>query len=197
MKNHTRYKGNISNTSVIIFLMDRLVIFCLPFYVPRRLNKTPSDSTLLGRTSRRFLWCWLLLLLFCSLEVCTFLGYFSLPPALHPSFSGPLRPPPALISTLATFGCFTFARLFRHSFTVSATVLSRPFLPTGVFYLTLFLHIFDTFCDSDVDRNTPSRILLCACPRRVVPSGWLMDLNHSYCSYKTIDLSIAPVSHRV
>ena len=88
----------------------------------------------------------------------------------------------------ATFPCH------RHS---SATVLSRPFLPTGVFYLTLFLHIFDTFCDSDVDRNTPSRILLCACPRRVVPSGWLMDLNHSYCSYKTIDLSIAPVSHRV
>ena len=197
MKNHTRYKGNINNTSVIIFLIDGLVIFRLPFNVPRRLNKTPSDGTLLGRTSRKFLWCWLLLLLFSSLEVFTFLGYFSLPPTLHRGFSGPWRPPPALSSTLATFSCFTFARLFRHSFTASATVLSGHFLPIGVFYLTLLPHIFDTFCDSDVDRNTPSRILLCACPRTVVPSGWRMDLSHSYCRYKTIDLSIAPVSHKV
>ena len=136
MKNHTRYKGNINNTSVIIFLIDSLVIFRLPFNVPRRLNKTPSDGTLLGRTSRKFLWCWLLLLLFSSLEVFTFLGYFSLPPTLHLGFSGPWRPPPALSSTLATFSCFTFARLFRHSFTASATVLSGHFLPIGVFYLT-------------------------------------------------------------
>ena len=35
------------------------------------------------------------------------------------------------------------------------------------------------FCDSDAGRNTPSRIFLCACP----------------CSYKTIDLSIAQMSH--
>ena len=28
------------------------------------LNKTPSDSTLLGKTFRRFLWCWLLCLFF-------------------------------------------------------------------------------------------------------------------------------------
>ena len=55
MKNHSRYKGNINNTSVIIFLIDGLVIFRLPFNVPRRLNKTPSDGTLLGRTSRKFL----------------------------------------------------------------------------------------------------------------------------------------------
>ena len=27
------------------------------------------------------------------------------------------------------------------------------------------------FCDSDAGRNTPSRILLCACPHKVVPSG--------------------------
>ena len=33
----------------------------------------------------------------------------------------------SLSSTLATFGCFTFARLFRHSFTASATVLSGRF----------------------------------------------------------------------
>ena len=74
---------------------------------------------------------------FTSLEVFTFPGYFSLPPALHPGFSGPWRPPPALSSTLATFGCFTFARLFRHSFTASATVLSGRFLPAGIFDLKL------------------------------------------------------------
>ena len=75
------------------------------------------------------------------------------------------------LSTLATFGCFTFARLFRHSFTANATVLSRHFLPTSFFYRALLPHIFDMFCDSDAGRNTPSRILLCACLHRVVPSG--------------------------
>ena len=69
-------------------------------------------------------------------------------PAFHPGFSGPWRPPPALSSTLATFGCFTFARLFRHSFTASATVLSGRFLPSSVFFLTLlhrnFWHVFVT-----------------------------------------------------
>ena len=49
--------------------------------------------------------------------------------------------PPTLLrslkaSTLATFNCFVFSRLFGHSFTASATVLSRHFLPTDVFYLT-------------------------------------------------------------
>ena len=76
---------------------------------------------------------------FTSLEVFTFLGYFSLPPALHPSFSGPWRPPLALSSTLAIFDCSTFARFFRHSFTASAMVLSGRFFPAGVLYLT-FLH---------------------------------------------------------
>ena len=124
-------------------------------------------------------------------------GLLSLQPALHPGFSGLWRPPPALSSTLATFGCFTLARLFRHSSTSSATVLSRHFLPTGVFYLALLPHIFGTFSDPDVGRNTSSRIFLCTYPQRVVPSGWRMDLNYSYCSYKTIDLSIAPVSQEV
>ena len=94
-------------------------------------------------------------------------GLLSLQPALHPGFSGLWRPPPALSSTLATFGCFTLARLFRHSSTSSATVLSRHFLPTGVFYLALLPHIFGTFSDPDVGRNTSSRIFLCTYPQRV------------------------------
>ena len=71
----------------------------------------------------------------------------------------------------ATFGCCTFARLFRHSFTASATVMSEHFLPTGVSYLTLLLHIFGTFCEYAAGRNSPSTNLLCACAYRVVPSG--------------------------
>ena len=55
-----------------------------------------------------------------------------------------------------------FPGFFVNCSTVGATVLSRYFLPTGVFYLTLLLHIFGTFCDSDAGRNTLSRILLCA-----------------------------------
>ena len=57
------------------------------------------------------------------------------------------------------------------------------------------LHSF--VCDSDGGRNTPFRILLCSCLHRVVPSGWCMDLNYWCLNYKTIDLSIAQVSHQV
>ena len=71
------------------------------------------------------------------------------------------------------------------------------FYPQAFFTLRSFTNIWGTFFDSDEGRNTPSRILLCAYPHKVVPSGWRMDLNYSYCSYKTIDLSIAPVSHEV
>ena len=71
------------------------------------------------------------------------------------------------------------------------------YYPQAHFYLALFPHIFVTFCDSSEGRNTPSRILLCTWPHRVVPCGWRMNLNYSYCSYNVIDLSIAPVSHEV
>ena len=94
----------------------------------------------------------------------------------------------------------------------SATVLPRAlrfwgniFYPQTFFTLRYFTDIFGTFLwlrcrqdwNSDAGRNTPSRILLSTYPHRVDPSGWRMDLNYSYCSYKTIDLSIAPVSHEV
>ena len=66
---------------------------------------------------------------------------------------------------------FNFSGLFRHSFTASATVLCGRFYPQAFFTLRSFTNICGTFCDSDEGRNTPSRILLCACPHRVVPSG--------------------------
>ena len=134
---------------------------------------------------------------FSSLEAFTIPGYFSLPLALHPGFSGPWRPPPALSSTLATFSCFTFCQAF------SVRVLPRAlrfsvdiFYPQAFLSLHFFSDIFGTACDSDAGRSTLSSILICACPHRVVASGWRMDLSYSYCSYKTIDLSIAPVSHK-
>ena len=76
---------------------------------------------------------------------------------------------------------------------------SVTFLPRAlrfwarIFYLQAFFKVrfFPTFwhvlwlrC-----RNTPSRILLCACPHRFVLSGWCMASNYSYCSYKAIGLS--------
>ena len=106
-----------------------------------------------------------------------FLGDFCKLEATFPAtfgFSGPWRPPPALSSTLATFSCFTFARLFHHSFTASATVLSGHFLPTGVFYLALILHILAHFC-------LPSQ----SCPFRLTHGLELLI-------YKTIGLPIAP-----
>ena len=74
--------------------------------------------------------------------------------------------------------------------TASATVLSGRFLPTVLPYTPLFVAHMRT--------GTPfSRILLCFCPHRVVPSGWRVDLNYWCLNYETIYLSIAAVSHEV
>ena len=80
-----------------------------------------------------------------------------------------------------------FLRVLRRALRFWAGV----FYPQAFFCLELLPHILARFCDSDVGRNTPSRILLCACPHKVVPSGWHMDLNYSYCRYKTNGLPIA------
>ena len=137
-----------------------------------KLTKTPSDGTSLGEPPGNFSDVGCCCCCFTSLEVFTFPGYFSLPQALHPGFLGQWGSPPALSSTLATFGFFTFAKIFRHSFTASVTVLSWRFLP-----YTPSPH-FGTFLWLRCDRNTPSRILLCACPHKVVPSGWRMGFNY-------------------
>ena len=71
------------------------------------------------------------------------------------------------------------------------------FYPQALFAFCSFPTFLARFCDSDMGRNTPSRILLCAFPHIVVLSGWRMDLNYAYCGYIAINLSIAPVSHKV
>ena len=84
-----------------------------------------------------------------------------------------------------------FLRVLRRALRFWAGV----FYPQAFFCLELLPHILARFCDSDVGRNTPSRILVCACAHKVVPSGWRIVLNYSY-RYKTIGLPIAPVSHK-
>ena len=137
---------------------------------------------------------------FSSLEVFTFLSYFSLAPALHSGFSGPWRPSPALSSTLATFGCFTFCQAFFVTFSpLALRFWVGTFYPQAFFYLALLPHIFRTFLWLRCGQEHPIQDLPQCLPSvpSSVPSGWRMDLNCSYCSYKTIDLSIAPVSHAV
>ena len=72
------------------------------------------------------------------------------------------------------------------------------FNPQAFFTLRSFADIFSTFfwlrCGQEHPIQDPP---LCLPSQSCPPSGWRMDLNYSYCSYKTIDLSIAPVSHEV
>ena len=70
-----------------------------------------------------------------------FPGYFTMPEALHPSFSGPWRPPPALSSTPTTFDCFFLFHLPQ-----ALRFWVGIFLFTGVFYLKLLPNIFGTTC---------------------------------------------------
>ena len=73
-------------------------------------------------------------------------GYFSLPLALHPGFSGPWRPPADLSSPLATFGCFTFYQVFSSQFYRERYGFEWVFFhPQAFFNLALFPHIFGTF----------------------------------------------------
>ena len=85
-------------------------------------TKTPSDSSLLERTSRRFLWC-------CS----SFMSVFFMLVAVH--FRATFSMPPALWALLLVL---FIALLFR---------LQRALrVWMGVFYLTFFPHISVTTC---------------------------------------------------
>ena len=57
----------------------------------------------------------LVVISFLILVFILFPGYFTMSRALHPSFSGPWRTPPALSSTLTTFDCF-FLFIYRKSY---------------------------------------------------------------------------------
>ena len=133
MRNNIRYKGIINSTSVMIFLTDTLDYFC-------KLNKNSQRwyfawenlqevfmMLVVVLHSFLFLWCCLLLFL-------RFRATFSMPLALHPGFSGPWMPPPALSSNPGYFRLLYF----------SVTFLPRAlrfwvgiFLPTGVFCFNL------------------------------------------------------------
>ena len=124
MKNHIKYKGNINNTSVIIFFFNRQFShFSTSFLCD--LTKTPSNGTLLGRIcSKVFL---MLVVVFHFVVVLhSFPGYLAMPPAFHPGFSGPWRPSPDLSSTLATFDCLCFF------------IYCRRYDFRGIFYTQVF-----------------------------------------------------------
>ena len=71
--------------------------------------------------------------LFSSLEVFKFPGYFFLATGTPPRLLRPVKASTGSEFYPGYFGCFTFARLFCHSFIASATVLSGHFLSTGAF----------------------------------------------------------------
>ena len=124
MKNNIRY---INNTS----------FSCDPI-------KTPSDGTLLERTSSEIfvmLVVHSVLHLHFAVVLSLFPDNFSMPPVLHSGFSGPWRPPPALSSALATFDCLCFfINRGRYGF-------ERAFFTHRRFFtLRSFPHIFDSTC---------------------------------------------------
>ena len=177
LKNNIRYKVNIS---VIMFLIRSW------------LNKTPSDGTCLGEPPGGFCdvgccWC-----------CCWFLPHwrffisllFDVTPHLSVSYHQVFTPilyfQPSSSQSDSRHFHFNFSRLF-----IFHRECFECFLPTVLFTPHSFV------CDSDEGRNTPSRIFLCACPHRVVPSGWRMDLNYWCLNYKAIDISVVPVSHEV
>ena len=166
---------NINNTSVKFFWQaaPKLSYFfpCAGSFLCSqetcKLNKTPSNGTCLGQPTGGFcdVGC---CCCFTSLEIFRSLFFDVIP---HPSVSYCWVFTTILYFQPSRRFHLNFSGLFRHCFTASGTVLSGSFLPTSVFYLALLPHTLVRFCDSDADRDTPSRILLCACPHRVVPSG--------------------------
>ena len=133
MKNNIRYKGNINNTSVIIF-----------FFFNWR-AKTPSDVTLLGRTSSEvFVMLVVVVHSFLFFILLLFFIYFQATLLCHRHFTLASQAREGLYQLWALPRLLLIA--FSFSSTASATVLSGHFLPTGVFYLTLLPDIFGTTC---------------------------------------------------
>ena len=156
-------------------------------------TKTPSDGTCLGEPPVRFLRCWLLFIVFVMLVVALHSLLFDVISRLSVSHRRVLTPilyfQPSSSQSDSWHFHFNFSRLF--IFTMSATVLSESFLPMDVFYPILLRFVTQTRA------GTPHPESSCACPCKVVPSGWCMAFNYWCLNYKTIDLSVAPVSHKV
>ena len=79
---------------------------------------------------------------FCCCIFIWFPGYFAMSPALHPGFSGPWRPPPALSSTPTTFDClFFFIYRERYGFEWAFFTHRRflPYAPSQHFWHNLCL----------------------------------------------------------
>ena len=127
MKNNIRYKGNTNNTSAVIFFNWR--------------TKTPSDVTLLGRTSSEvFVMLVVVVHSFLFFILLLFFVYFQATLLCHRHFTLASQAREGLHQLWALPRLLLIA--FSFSSTASATVLSGHFLPTGVFYLTLLPDIF-------------------------------------------------------
>ena len=106
--------------------------------------KTPSDSTLLGRT---FSEVFVLLFVFdvylhFVVVFHSFSGYFTMSPALHLGFLGPWRPSPALGSTPTTFDCLFFF-IYRERYGFEWAFFTHrcflPYAPSQHFWHNLLL----------------------------------------------------------
>ena len=113
----------------------------------------------LGEPPVRFLCscCSFLMCIFiCRCSFHSFPGYFTMSPTLHPGFSGPWRPPPALSSTPTTFDClFCFIYRERYGFQLAFFTHRRflPYAPSWHFGTTCFYqglpgsrHLFLEIC---------------------------------------------------
>ena len=104
---------------------------------------------------RRFLWCWSSFCCcyssfificrcfsFCCCIFISFPGYFTMSLALHPGFSGPWKPPPALSSTPTTFGCLFFL-IYRERYGFERAFFTHrcflPYAPSRHFWRNLLL----------------------------------------------------------
>ena len=145
---------------------------------PLKPNKTPSAGTCLGELPGGF----------CDVGCCCcfyLTGGFYISGLLFFATGTPLwllRPVKASTSSELYPGYF---RLLYFCQAYSVTALTRALrfwvgicYPQAFLTLRSFIDIFGTFCNSDAVGTPPSRIFLCACPHRVVPAGWRMDLNY-------------------
>ena len=78
----------------------------------------------------------------CRCSFHSFSGYFTMSPTLHPGFSGPWRPPPALSSTPTTFDCFFFF-IYRKRYGFEWAFFTHrrflPYAPSRYFWRNLLL----------------------------------------------------------